>query len=148
MRHCHPSLLEDPLVPSLCHKLSFREMNPEFLVAALLLRLYGCLLDSIQGLEVDDSSIMTHTQSPNARIRAPLLLAARKRGSYQSKGSKHTTPGMDPQSGLWNCAISALVQRSSEDYSWVANLYLEIRLKANTSFRSRDGASRGDDFSK
>ncbi|GFQ85579.1 hypothetical protein TNCT_10881 [Trichonephila clavata] len=57
-------------------------------------------------------------------------------------------PGMDPYSGLWNCAISALVQRSLRDYSWVANLYLELRLKANTSFRSRDGASRGDDFSK
>ncbi|GFQ99911.1 hypothetical protein TNCT_688251 [Trichonephila clavata] len=78
----------------------------------------------------------------------PLLLAARKRGSYQSKGSQRTCSLVWILSGLWNCAISALVQRSSEDYSWVANLYLELRLKANTSFRSRDGASRGDDFSK
>ncbi|GFR01506.1 hypothetical protein TNCT_402741 [Trichonephila clavata] len=68
----------------------------------------------------------------------PLLLAARKRGSYQSKGSQRTCSLVWILSGLWNCAISALVQRSSEDYSWVAN----------TSFRSRDGASRGDDFSK
>ncbi|GFR02555.1 hypothetical protein TNCT_490311 [Trichonephila clavata] len=49
-----PSLLAELLVPSFCHKLSFQELNPEFLVAVLLLRLYGCLLDSFQGLAVDD----------------------------------------------------------------------------------------------
>ncbi|GFU18453.1 hypothetical protein TNCV_3407461 [Trichonephila clavipes] len=46
------------------------------------------------------------------------------------------TPGMDPQRGLWNCAISTLVQRSSGDKLLGSDLYQEIRLKANNSFRS------------
>ncbi|GFQ98808.1 hypothetical protein TNCT_316971 [Trichonephila clavata] len=54
------------------------------------------------------------------------------------------TPGMDPQSGLWNCAISALVQRSSGDQLLGSDLYQELRLKATNSFRSRDGLSRGE----
>ncbi|GFY31436.1 hypothetical protein TNCV_4989951 [Trichonephila clavipes] len=53
------------------------------------------------------------------------------------------TPGMDPQRGLWNCAISPLVQRSSGDKLLGSDLYQEIRLKANNSFRSRCGPSRG-----
>ncbi|GFR16757.1 hypothetical protein TNCT_639001 [Trichonephila clavata] len=51
---------------------------------------------------------------------------------------------MDPQSGLWNCAISALVQRSSGDQLLGSDLYQELRLKAKNSFRSRDGLSRGE----
>ncbi|GFQ64569.1 hypothetical protein TNCT_92091 [Trichonephila clavata] len=54
------------------------------------------------------------------------------------------TPGMDPQSGLWNCAISALVQRSSGEQLLGSDLYQELRLKATNSFRSRDGLSRGE----
>ncbi|GFR05112.1 hypothetical protein TNCT_232451 [Trichonephila clavata] len=52
------------------------------------------------------------------------------------------TPGMDPQSGLWNCAISALVQRSSGEQLLGSDLYQELRLKAKNSFRSRDGLSK------
>ncbi|GFV04085.1 hypothetical protein TNCV_917101 [Trichonephila clavipes] len=47
------------------------------------------------------------------------------------------TPGMDPQRGLWNCAINTLVQRSSGDKLLGSDLYQEIRLKAKSSFRSR-----------
>ncbi|GFQ78110.1 hypothetical protein TNCT_647031 [Trichonephila clavata] len=54
------------------------------------------------------------------------------------------TPGMGPQSGLWNCAISALVQRSSGTNSWVAIYTKGSRLKARNSFRSRDRLSRGE----
>ncbi|GFT00910.1 hypothetical protein TNCV_4053591 [Trichonephila clavipes] len=46
------------------------------------------------------------------------------------------TPGMDPQRGLWNCVISTLEQRSSED-KLGSDLYQEIRLKAKNSFWSR-----------
>ncbi|GFU18496.1 hypothetical protein TNCV_3787551 [Trichonephila clavipes] len=46
------------------------------------------------------------------------------------------TPGMDPQRGLWNCAISTLVQCSSGDKLLGSDLYQEIRVKANNSFRS------------
>ncbi|GFT27801.1 hypothetical protein TNCV_10211 [Trichonephila clavipes] len=46
------------------------------------------------------------------------------------------TPGMDPQRGLWNCAISILVQRSSGDKLLGSDLYQEIRLKEKNSFRS------------
>ncbi|GFU50877.1 hypothetical protein TNCV_4460851 [Trichonephila clavipes] len=53
------------------------------------------------------------------------------------------TPGMDPQRGLWNCAISTLVQRSSGDKLLGSDLYREIRLKAKNSFRSTNGLSRG-----
>ncbi|GFX78846.1 hypothetical protein TNCV_1919791 [Trichonephila clavipes] len=53
------------------------------------------------------------------------------------------TPGMDPQRGLWNCAISTLVQRSSEEKLLGSDLYQEIRLKTKNSFRSRGGPSRG-----
>ncbi|GFY54234.1 hypothetical protein TNIN_114081 [Trichonephila inaurata madagascariensis] len=72
----------------------------------------------------------------------------------------HMIPGMDPQRGLWNCAISTLVQRSSGDKLLGSDLYQELRLKAKNSFRSRDGPSRvkytyiskvtpkGDDLSK
>ncbi|GFV04084.1 hypothetical protein TNCV_917061 [Trichonephila clavipes] len=56
------------------------------------------------------------------------------------------TPGMDPQRGLWNCAINTLVQRSSGDKLLGSDLYQEIRLKAKSSFRSRGGSSRGEFF--
>ncbi|GFW82982.1 uncharacterized protein TNCV_4604091 [Trichonephila clavipes] len=56
------------------------------------------------------------------------------------------TPGMDPQSGLRNCAISALVQRSSGGKLLGSDLYQELRLKAKNSFRSRDGPSRAANF--
>ncbi|GFX47057.1 hypothetical protein TNCV_316781 [Trichonephila clavipes] len=46
------------------------------------------------------------------------------------------TPGINPQRGLWNCAISTLVQRSSGDKFLGSDLYQEIRLKAK-NFRSR-----------
>ncbi|GFX26768.1 hypothetical protein TNCV_1839411 [Trichonephila clavipes] len=55
-------------------------------------------------------------------------------------------PGMDPQRGLWNCAISTLVQRSSGNKLLGRDLYEEIRLKAKNSFRSRSGPSRGEFF--
>ncbi|GFQ71568.1 hypothetical protein TNCT_202501 [Trichonephila clavata] len=58
------------------------------------------------------------------------------------------TPGMDPQSGLWNCAISALVQRSSGEQLLGSDLYQELRLKEKISFRSRDGLSRGEFFTR
>ncbi|GFT95067.1 hypothetical protein TNCV_1473301 [Trichonephila clavipes] len=58
------------------------------------------------------------------------------------------TPGMDPQRGLWNCAISTLVQRSSGDKLLGSDLYQEIRLKAKNSFRSRSRPSRGELFIK
>ncbi|GFS62806.1 hypothetical protein TNIN_206301 [Trichonephila inaurata madagascariensis] len=54
----------------------------------------------------------------------------------------HMTPGMDPQRGLWNCAISTLVQRSSGDKLLGSDLYQKLRLKAKNSFWSRDGPSR------
>ncbi|GFS97146.1 hypothetical protein TNCV_1920951 [Trichonephila clavipes] len=44
---------------------------------------------------------------------------------------------MDPQRGLWNCAINTLVQRSSGDQLLGSDLYQELRLKAQNSFRSR-----------
>ncbi|GFS90195.1 hypothetical protein TNCV_508491 [Trichonephila clavipes] len=47
------------------------------------------------------------------------------------------TPGMDPPRGLWNCAISTQVQRSSEAKLLGSDLYQEIWLKAKYSFRSR-----------
>ncbi|GFR11789.1 hypothetical protein TNCT_166261 [Trichonephila clavata] len=50
---------------------------------------------------------------------------------------------MDPQSELWNYAISALVQRSSGGQLLGSDLYQELRLKAKNSFRSKDGFSRG-----
>ncbi|GFW41614.1 uncharacterized protein TNCV_4035302 [Trichonephila clavipes] len=53
---------------------------------------------------------------------------------------------MDPQRGLWNCAISTLVQRSSGDKLLGSDLYQEIRLKATNFFRSRGGPSRGEFF--
>ncbi|GFU71432.1 hypothetical protein TNCV_1225791 [Trichonephila clavipes] len=53
---------------------------------------------------------------------------------------------MDPQRGLWNCAISTLVQRSSGDKLLGSDLYQEIQLKAKSSFRSRSGPSRGEFF--
>ncbi|GFX14920.1 DUF4817 domain-containing protein [Trichonephila clavipes] len=56
------------------------------------------------------------------------------------------TPGTGPQRGLWNCAISTLVQRSSGDKLLGSDLYQEIRLKAKNSFRSRGGPSRGESF--
>ncbi|GFR31070.1 hypothetical protein TNCT_234681 [Trichonephila clavata] len=58
------------------------------------------------------------------------------------------TPGMDPQTGLWNCAISALVQRSSGEQLLGSDLYQELRLEAKISFRSRDGLSRGENVSQ
>ncbi|GFR02499.1 hypothetical protein TNCT_133311 [Trichonephila clavata] len=58
------------------------------------------------------------------------------------------TPGMDPQSELWNYAISALVQRSSGDQHLGSDLYQEFRLKAKNSFRSRDGISKGEFFTQ
>ncbi|GFT94932.1 hypothetical protein TNCV_1472291 [Trichonephila clavipes] len=58
------------------------------------------------------------------------------------------TPGMDPQRGLWNCAISTLVQRSSGDKVLGSDLYQEIRLKAKNSFRSRGEPARGEFFTK
>ncbi|GFV96168.1 hypothetical protein TNCV_1871281 [Trichonephila clavipes] len=58
-----------------------------------------------------------------------------------------TTPGMNPQSGLWSYAISALIQRSSGDKLLSSDLYQDFRLKAK-NFRSRDGPSRGEFFSQ
>ncbi|GFR32115.1 hypothetical protein TNCT_279451 [Trichonephila clavata] len=49
---------------------------------------------------------------------------------------------MDPYSGLWNCAISTLIQRSSGDQLPGSDLYQELRLKAKSSFRSRDRLSK------
>ncbi|GFV87435.1 transposable element Tcb2 transposase [Trichonephila clavipes] len=49
---------------------------------------------------------------------------------------------MDPQRGLWNCAISTLVHRSSGDKLLGSDLYQEIRLKAKDSFRSSAASSR------
>ncbi|GFU03242.1 HTH_Tnp_Tc3_2 domain-containing protein [Trichonephila clavipes] len=51
-------------------------------------------------------------------------------------------------SGLWNCAISTLVQHSSGDKFLGSDLYQELRLKAKNSFRSRDGPSRGEFFTQ
>ncbi|GFV33894.1 hypothetical protein TNCV_4755051 [Trichonephila clavipes] len=58
------------------------------------------------------------------------------------------TPGMDPQRGLWNCAISTLVQRSSGDKLLGSDLYQEIWMKAKNSFRSRIGPSSDEFFTK
>ncbi|GFT83837.1 hypothetical protein TNCV_639271 [Trichonephila clavipes] len=44
--------------------------------------------------------------------------------------------------GLWNRAISTLVQRSSGDKLLGSDLHQELRLKAKNSFRSKDGPSR------
>ncbi|GFT42101.1 hypothetical protein TNCV_1668881 [Trichonephila clavipes] len=56
------------------------------------------------------------------------------------------TPGMDPQRGLWNCAISTLVHLSSGDKLLGSDLYQELRLKAKNSLWSTDGPSRDEFF--
>ncbi|GFY31437.1 hypothetical protein TNCV_4989961 [Trichonephila clavipes] len=90
-------------------------------------------------------SIVTHTQSPNARISVPIAYLLHVNGAHTNRRDQNAyDPGMDPQRGLWNCAISTLVQRSSGDKLLGSDLYQEIRLKANNSFRLRSGPSRGE----
>ncbi|GFY06249.1 hypothetical protein TNCV_2680431 [Trichonephila clavipes] len=90
---------------------------------------------------------MTHTQLPNARISVPIAYLLHVNGAHTNRRDQNAyDPGMDPQRGLWKCAISTLVQRSSGDKLLGSDLYQEIRLKAKNSFRSIGEPSRDEFF--